>query len=177
MVGAGSSTRTVEQGTDFSDPRPLLRAALRPDLQGAPLRRPAVIVEAHRLRPQLLARRDQQPRQNAHPVEQQPAVRRLEYVWLDRRAVDVDLIPRLDLLVARRAQQAPVDPLPGLGADRTARRLQCRLAGGRPASTHAKRRADACAVPRQPACYVVRQRGDQLTSGVGTPTGATPIRG
>ena len=114
-------------------------------------------MEAHRLRPQFLARRNQQPRQHAHAVAQQLAVRRLQNVRMGHRAVDADLIPRLDLLVARRAQQAAVDALPGLGADRADGRLQRRFARQPP-------RLDPREAPRRK-----RVPQDELQTPVGLP--------
>ena len=55
-----------------------------------------MIVKVHRRRPQLVARLAQQPRQHAHPVEQQPTVRGLKDVRLGHRGIDAHPIPRLD---------------------------------------------------------------------------------
>ena len=55
------------------------------------------------------------------------SLRRRQDVCLRHGAVDAHALARLYAVVARRAQQAPVDPLPGLGAHRADRGLQRRL--------------------------------------------------
>ena len=114
-----------------------LGSALRACFQGAPLGRPAMVVEHHRFRPEMSPSLRQQARQHAHAVAQQTAVGRRQDVRpgspCGRPARGCPLHPR----VAGRAQQAPVDALPSVRAHRPHGRLQRRLLRA-PSRVHAR---------------------------------------